>query len=187
MVFLSSGVTEELYSGLAMNTTGFGCGWDSGQMGFIYATKETIEMTGVAPENVEAGLIEEVKTYSQFLSGDVWGYVIKDSDGSVLDSCCSFYGHDDCETEAKSALAFCEKEAAEKAKKDKEEAYRLKQRILDAASNHGSDSDPDNETGDVQDAFSIVWLRLTPEQQRSAYAAIALANDVEQWLGEEEG
>ena len=29
------------HSGLRMNTTGFGCPWDSGQVGWIYATKDT--------------------------------------------------------------------------------------------------------------------------------------------------
>jgi hypothetical protein len=100
------------HSGLAMSTSPFSCPWDSGQVGFIYATKETIEMTGVSPENVEAGLIAEVKIYDQFLTGDVWGYTIVDDDGEILDSCCGFYGRDDCEAEAKAALAACEAERA---------------------------------------------------------------------------
>ena len=31
------------HSGITMNTGGFSCSWDSGQMGWIYATKEDIQ------------------------------------------------------------------------------------------------------------------------------------------------
>ena len=97
------------HSGITMNTTSFSCGWDSGQVGFIYATKETIESTGVAPENVEAGLIDEVKTYDQYLTGDVWGYEVYlvetcnkgHEHEEIIHSCWGFYDESDAENEAK--------------------------------------------------------------------------------------
>lgn len=34
------------HSGITMNTTGFSCGWDSGQVGFIYVPKEKLPKEG---------------------------------------------------------------------------------------------------------------------------------------------
>ena len=95
-----------------MRTGGSSGGWDSGQVGFIYATKATLKMTGVAPENVEAGLIAEVQTYDQYLRGDVWGYTVYDvktcdmghTHEEVLDSCWGFYGHDSAQEEGEASL-----------------------------------------------------------------------------------
>jgi hypothetical protein len=44
-----------------------------------------------------------VETWNQYLWGDVWGYVITDSDGEEVESgsCWGFYGLDACIEEAK--------------------------------------------------------------------------------------
>jgi hypothetical protein len=55
----------------------------------------------------------ECKALDQYLTGDVWGYVIKDKDGETIDSCWGFYGHDYCETEGKSMLAYLDKKDAQ--------------------------------------------------------------------------
>lgn len=96
------------HGGITINTTGFSCPWDSGQIGFIYATKETLETAGVAEENIEAALKGEVHTYDQYLTGDVWGYVIEDDDGEHIDSCWGFYGREYTEQEAKGILQYHE-------------------------------------------------------------------------------
>ena len=44
----------------------------------------------------------EVKQYSQYLEGDVYGFAIEDPDGNDMDSCWGFYGHAYCLQEAKS-------------------------------------------------------------------------------------
>ncbi len=81
------------HSGIALSTTGFSCPWDSGQLGWIYCTKEH----GIKEcDTVEAAtkcLIGEIETYSQFVSGDVWGFTIEE-DGDIIDSCWGFYGRD---------------------------------------------------------------------------------------------
>ena len=43
------------HSGITMNTTGFSCPWDSGQVGWIYADRRRIEAEygKVTPETVE--------------------------------------------------------------------------------------------------------------------------------------
>lgn len=99
------------HSGITMNTTGFSCPWDSGQVGFIYATAETIAETGVRAEEVEEQLRAEVKIYDQYISGDVWEYVIKDEDGNDLESCCGFYGRESAEEAAKEAEVYLKAKA----------------------------------------------------------------------------
>jgi len=72
------------HSGLVMNTTGFHCPWDSGQVGFIYVTtakvREEFSVKRVSAElrgKVSAHLRQEVQTYSDYLSGAVYGYVVE--------------------------------------------------------------------------------------------------------------
>jgi hypothetical protein len=90
------------HSGLTMSTGSFGCPWDSGQVGFIYTTAEKMKEMGTDEDNIEACLKAEVETYSQYLSGDVWGYVLYELKTCDLghvhkeetDSCWGFYGVD---------------------------------------------------------------------------------------------
>lgn len=72
------------HSGITMNTTGFSCSWDSGQVGFIYVTREDIlnefgvkRITKSLREKVEEILIGEVEVYDQYISGDVYYYAIE--------------------------------------------------------------------------------------------------------------
>jgi hypothetical protein len=95
------------HSGITMNTTGFSCRWDSGQVGWIYVSKERIieEYGDASKESVEKArrvLESEVETYAQYLEGDVYGFEIVKQEqcdhGHVHekheDSCWGFYGHD---------------------------------------------------------------------------------------------
>ena len=99
-------------------------GWDWGQVGFIYATKEDIlkefskkRLSKKLLEKVEEILVNEVKTYDQYLTGDVWGYIIEDDDGEHLESCWGFFGHDYCEQEAQEMVDYLEKQEKERAAK----------------------------------------------------------------------
>jgi hypothetical protein len=87
------------HSGITMNTTGFHCPWDSGQVGFIYATAKQIkENFGLkncsykAKQRTAEILEGEVKTYDQYLTGEVYGFQIEDPDGEEIDSCWGYYG-----------------------------------------------------------------------------------------------
>ena len=67
------------HSGITMNTTGFSCPWDSGQVGWIYADKRRIEAEygKVTPETIEKArqvLEGEVKSYDYFLTGQCYGF-----------------------------------------------------------------------------------------------------------------
>src|SRR3990167_1430187 len=83
-------------------------GWDSGIVGFIYATSKAADET----PDVEAYLRGEVEEYDQYLRGDVCGYVIEDADGDDVDSCWGFYGFDTCQSEARGIAAGIEPETA---------------------------------------------------------------------------
>lgn len=81
-------------------------GWDSGQVGWIYCTvkKAKEEWAGADfHERAIEYLKGEVETYNQYLTGDVYGYVVEDADGEQLDACWGFFGRDCCEQEAKAA------------------------------------------------------------------------------------
>jgi hypothetical protein len=76
-------------------------GWDSGQVGWIYVEKKKVreeyslkKITKEVKKNVLKVLESEVEVYDQYLSGDVYGYVLEDTDGRELDSCWGFYGYD---------------------------------------------------------------------------------------------
>ena len=42
--------------------------------------------------------------YDQYLTGDVWGYVIEDSESHEIESCWGFYGEDYCMAEGEDAM-----------------------------------------------------------------------------------
>lgn len=97
------------HSGITMSWQPFACQWDSGRVGTIYVTKENI-IKEYGDDSVDSRkraleyLKGEVKEYDQYLTGDVWGYVIKDENDDHVDSCWGFYGRDYCVTEGESAL-----------------------------------------------------------------------------------
>lgn len=62
----------------------------------------------------EKYLKSEVETYDQYLTGDVYGYVIEDKEGEELDSCWGFYGEEYCLEEAKSIADWHANDIAEK-------------------------------------------------------------------------
>lgn len=61
------------HSGITMNTTGFSCRWDSGQVGVIYCTREQADKLGAPWDKVEEQLKVEVEVYDQYITGDVYG------------------------------------------------------------------------------------------------------------------
>jgi len=75
--------------------------WDSGRIGFIYATKEDIRKNWgckrVSQELIketERILEGEVNNYDQYIQGNVFGFTIEDSEGNNIDSCGGYLGED---------------------------------------------------------------------------------------------
>ncbi len=94
------------HSGITMSTASFSCSWDSGQVGFIYCKKGT---EGLTDQQIIENLEAEVKTYDQYLTGDVYGYIVEDLTGEHIDSCWGFYGREDAIAEAKALIDYYER------------------------------------------------------------------------------
>jgi hypothetical protein len=104
------------YGRPTINTKGFSQLRDSGQVGFIYATKEKIRevfgwkrLTEKRLKHIEEILNKEVKIYNMFLLGDIYGYIIEKNDDQI-DSCGGYYGKDYCLAEAKLVVDRYEKQ-----------------------------------------------------------------------------
>ena len=100
------------HSGITISTTPFHCRWDSGQIGFVFISKEKIRreyrckrVSKKLIDRVTKYIISEVKTYDNYLTGSCCGYRITDTEtGREVDSCWGYYGSDDCMTEAESIV-----------------------------------------------------------------------------------
>lgn len=89
------------HSGITMSTGAFSCPWDSGQVGYIYMTRDQIKrdhgwmmLTKGRVNKIEGYLKGEVRVYDHFLTGNVYGYQVVDLDGDHLDSCWGYFGDD---------------------------------------------------------------------------------------------
>ena len=90
------------HSGLWINTTGFSCPWDSGQVGYIYISKEKVRreysckrISKKLKEMMREILCSEVDLYNDYLSGNVYGFTLTDKENAEeIDSSCGFYGTD---------------------------------------------------------------------------------------------
>ncbi|WP_289084242.1 hypothetical protein [uncultured Sulfitobacter sp.] len=100
------------HSGLAMNTIGFHCPWDSGQVGYVYVTLEAVRkefgvkrVTRALRDKAEDILRAEIVSYDAYLGGRVYGYVIE-RDGEEVDACWGFVGDYEtgCLPEAREAV-----------------------------------------------------------------------------------
>ena len=105
------------HSGITISCSPFGDKWDSGQIGFIFATKETlIKEYGKIDEEVIQKAIKvlqgEVETYDMYLTGDIYGFKISEVSTcdhghdhmEEVDSCWGFYGEEACMEEAESIV-----------------------------------------------------------------------------------
>ena len=90
------------HSGLCINTTGFSCPWDSGQVGYIYISKEKVRreysckrISKKLKKMIREMLCSEVDLYNDYLSGNVYGFTLTDKENAEeIDSSCGFYGTD---------------------------------------------------------------------------------------------
>lgn len=102
------------HSSLSMSTRSFNDPWDSGQVGFIYASHKKIaeEYGGISPENMEKAekLVRgEVQNYDNYLRGECYGFRLFDR-GEEIDSCWGSLGSFDDAKEA--IIAYLPEQAA---------------------------------------------------------------------------
>ena len=93
------------HSGITISTSPFSCPWDSGRIGFIFATKDAVNASGAKyDESIYQILNSEIKTYDAYLRGDVVGMSItkettcnecEHSHTEVIDSCWGFFPDED--------------------------------------------------------------------------------------------
>lgn len=81
-------------------------GWDSGLVGFMFDTDESRNLTGFegTDEELEKALRAEVATYDEYLTGQVYGYVIEDDNDE--DSCWGFFGFEYVKQSARDAAGY---------------------------------------------------------------------------------
>lgn len=102
------------HSGITISTSPFSCRWDSGQVGFIWVSKADIRkayrVERISPklkERVLKYLNNEVETYDQYLTGEVYGYIIGTEEDEHIESCWGFFGDEDhCFNEALSTITY---------------------------------------------------------------------------------
>lgn len=89
------------HSGITISTKRFACPWDSGQVGFIFVTKEKLRqefgyknVTAKRATKARLNLSNEVDTYDLFIRGEVYGYEVTDKNGECVDSCWGFITND---------------------------------------------------------------------------------------------
>lgn len=107
------------HSGITMSVGDFGDRWDSGQVGWIYASRKDVRewynvkrVTKHIVERVESALRSEVETYDAYITGEVYSYSVYeiqvcDKDHEHLhfkDGCGGYYDLNECIEEAKSYL-----------------------------------------------------------------------------------
>jgi hypothetical protein len=120
------------HSGITISCHPFSCPWDSGQVGYIYATYEQIRkeynvkhVTKKVIEKVKNLLRSEIETFDNYLTGEVYGFIVEDKDGEDVDSCWGFYGEDgikEAKTEAENSINY---EIERRIKKHNEEIKKM--------------------------------------------------------------
>lgn len=112
------------HSGISLSLTNshypFNDNWDAGQLGFILVDREKAlkefgknRLTKQLKQKIRQIIEGEVETYNQYLTGDVYGYVVS-RDNEQVDSCWGYYGQEDCLDEAKSIVDYEAKKAVRK-------------------------------------------------------------------------
>lgn len=72
-------------------------GFDYSNCGFFIVTKEKLKETGMknAKTNIERSIDQELKTYTNWANGEVYGFTLHDEDGNEIDSYWGFFDIED--------------------------------------------------------------------------------------------
>lgn len=100
------------HSGQTIATTPFHCKWDSGQIGWIFTTPEKLKELGAPRETARQQLEDEIKTYDQYIKGEIYGFIVYKVETCNLghkhrenvDSCSGYYSIEEAKTEAEAAI-----------------------------------------------------------------------------------
>lgn len=87
------------HSGITINTSGFSCPWDSGQIGLIYVSRKMLEYEKLTEDQALEYLRGEIEVYDKYLRGEVYFCALEEYNAEadmweMIDSCGGFYGDD---------------------------------------------------------------------------------------------
>lgn len=108
LMYEHSGIALALASSIEGMRYPFTCQWDTGTLGVVSVPRRR----GLTQRRAHAQAKGCIDEWNMYFSGDVWGYLIEDDAGEVLESCFGIYGRDYAEEEAKAMLAACKAHAA---------------------------------------------------------------------------
>ena len=87
------------HGSVALSTIPFNDRWDSGQVGYIFISKEKVKkeysckrISKQLKERISGYLKSEIETYNLYLNGDIFFYRIEDKEGKEIDSLGGIYG-----------------------------------------------------------------------------------------------
>lgn len=102
------------HSGITMSTSRFSCPWDSYKVGVIYISLENAAREWSVELDWDAEVISnhsadtktlrqraidmleyEVEVYDQYITGQVYGFIVEDEEGNDLESCWGFFDDHD--------------------------------------------------------------------------------------------
>lgn len=168
------------HSGITLrtgDTNPFGTGWmgwDSGLMGVIVVDKKKAEKEygkGDVEERALKCLEGEVADLDKWVSGEIYGFIIKDEYDEEIDACWGFYDEEEAINEAK-AIVDCEWDnhedvVNEEARTPETTDYKVTLQIwnakskeeAEAAVNEMLDAYDRNNFGDIQ----INWMATDPD------------------------
>ena len=110
------------HSGITISTSPFGCNFDSGQVGWVFITEKQFKLMcgdmDYDNDRLENIIDSDVKTYDQYLTGEVYQYTIYEIETcdkghehkSIVESCGGYYDEKDCREEGMNLLSIYEKE-----------------------------------------------------------------------------
>jgi len=101
------------HSGQSLSVKPFSCPFDSGQLGFIYTTREKMlthrnfkHLTKKLKDEAEQELIGEIETLDQWIRGEAYGFVIDPIDDNDEEGAIEEYGGGYWDTEMAKATAI---------------------------------------------------------------------------------
>ena len=111
------------HSGITISTSSFSCRFDSGQIGWIFIDEKKLQSitgdsSGHTDTNLEEIIDSEVKTYDQYLTGEVYSYTIYEIETCdkghehkrIVESIGGYYGEENCREDGMNVLSIYEKE-----------------------------------------------------------------------------
>jgi hypothetical protein len=108
------------HGGITISTSPFNDRFDTSRIGWVFITLEQLKLMYGENESFKLNEIidGEVKTYDQYLTGEVYKYSIYEIETCSLghehknfvEGCGSYFGEEECESEGQSVLQHLEKE-----------------------------------------------------------------------------